>query len=140
MSADVLQDVREALVPILRDDVTLRGLCGRISRIAVMVSAWDTLPLPGLTYVIVDAPEVGGDGVRHQVRIQLTAWADGDDSTAMCGQLLVAAQAALSPLALLAHGLDVTMGRPTRREAPVNAQGARQLARADVDLDWVITR
>ncbi len=140
MSTDVLQDAREALVAVVRADGGVRALCGRVGRLIALMAAWDTLPLPGLTYVMVDAPMVGGDQTVYQVRLQLTAWADGENALATAGQLLVAAQAALTPAALLAQGLDVRMGPPVRREVPVDPQGARQLARADADLNWVITR
>jgi hypothetical protein len=137
--ADLPQLLRVALVTICREDVTLQSLCGRVTRILAQQSAFDTLPLPALTYLIVTAGPGGGTRAPWRILVQFTAWADGDVSTAKASELLNAALDAMTPVALWGQGLDVRIGTVTRRDAPIDQQAARRLARADVDVEWFVT-
>ncbi len=115
-------------------------MCGRLTRIIAPQNVFDTLPLPGLTYLMV----IGGDadgGLRlpQRITMQITGWADGDDADATASAVLAAAQSALTPLAFSAHGLDVFPGFRQRQTIPVDGQGMRRLARADCDLEWIVT-
>lgn len=136
--ADRVQDVREALVAVLRADPAVQAAAGRATRLVAPDDTWDTLPRPCLTYVVVVGDTLGGTGRPLLVTVQLTAWAEGDDSTAVAALLLDAAVTALSAGAFLAQGLNASVGRQLRRTVPVDAQGARQLARQDVDLDLTV--
>jgi len=139
--ADVVQRVREALVGALRDSVPVQGLCGRTGRLVAVMNAFDTLPLPGLTYLVVTSQRGAGNGAPERVLLQLTAWADGDDAARTASALLEAAETALSPLTLYGKGVEVRPVSRTRREAPIfDPQDARRLARADVDLEWFVVQ
>lgn len=132
---DTVQRVRDALVGCLKDDPTLRSLTGRYQRIIARVETWDLLPMPGLTYAVIVAPTIGGVNQPVRVLVQLTAWADGEESQRTAAALLEAAIAGLQGPAWAAQGLDAVIDRMTRRVVPVDQEGPRFLARDDMDIE-----
>lgn len=133
--ADRVQELRQALVAIVRASETVQSLAGRRERLIMRQESFDQLPMPGLTYVVIAAVPIGGTGRPLRVTVQLTGWADGADSSAQAAAVLDAALEALTAPAFAEQGLDAVPARAVRRDAPVDAQGARRLAREDADLD-----
>ena len=142
MATDVVQRFVEATVSILRANTTIQGLLGRTTG---MVRAWGDIAeaqLPVIAYLMVVAGRGGPVGDTRRVQIQFSALVEGDGAAAKCNALLEALELALTQPLYAAAGLDAAPipGASTRLPGDVEREGPRSLWRADVDMEFMVTK
>lgn len=150
--ADILRDLRLALVAIVNADATLRTLMGRTTRLLVR---WQDLqldgPLPVIAYSLIGFEQTGADDDTREGTVQFSVVAaETNDATGALGkaEAIVERLEALSwSVLLLAQGVDGAPVRLTRRpdqEAGDGDSGPREgtrgLAREDLDIAFAISK
>lgn len=148
MATDLVERCIEAIVTIVNADSGMQALTGRTTRNLVpwgdiaSLEANDLVPrLPVCAYAVIDASERGGIGDTRDIRLQITAYAAGDNAQAKANAMLERIELGITQPLLFAQSIDAAPIRRTRRgiteEAP---EGIRNLRRADVDLDLYVTK
>lgn len=127
------------MVTIADTDTTMRQVMGRVAGLLVPWQTPESSALPLLCYAHIATTPIGGVGDTRTCLLQLTAWAEGLDAQATCHALLERCESLFSSTALLAAGVDAAPIAFTRRGTPLDPEGSRVLARADLDIELYVT-
>lgn len=120
---DPRQRLRVAIVAVLDTAALVVALTGRASANIAAWNALDDIARPALLYRIVSMIQTGESGAGWNVRLQLTAIAEGNDADSIVEELLGAAEQELSATALLAAGVDAAPMLISRMDGDEDDQG-----------------